>query len=280
MPADDRSRVIHQIWMQGYSEIPPKFDAYRETWKCCNSNYTFMTWSERDLNRLISEMYPHYLSFFQSLPRLVQKADVGRMFVLDAYGGIYADMDSACIQPIDALVDTFPREHLVVGRVGRVLNNAVIFSSRGNPAILGHILPEMKRRFSLPLCSIMDRLSGGWAVSFTTGPFLWHWVERNRDLFPQSGFQVVDEHVLYPRAQVSLSPGGDGRGCASSLLKNAQTLAGAGSFCYHDFANDWVDTVWEKNLAHWVLRGNWKKGLPTLVIVMVIVALTLHRKRK
>ena len=99
--------IIHQIWRNkdtgGYG---PRYRTWR--WKnlCKASAYhdarsplQYKLWTDEDVDALLAEArYAFIAPLYHALPRNVQRADVARMLVLHAHGGIYADLD------------TFPKE--------------------------------------------------------------------------------------------------------------------------------------------------------------------------
>ncbi|MCP3875404.1 MAG: hypothetical protein GY699_19900, partial [Desulfobacteraceae bacterium] len=46
----------------------------------------------------------------ESIDKIIKKCDAARYFILHKYGGIYADLDTVCIQPIDKLINDFSLE--------------------------------------------------------------------------------------------------------------------------------------------------------------------------
>ena len=55
---------------------------------------------------LISAHYPWALDMFRSYDVEVKRADVGRVFILHHYGGLYLDLDCRCFRDLaDTLTD-------------------------------------------------------------------------------------------------------------------------------------------------------------------------------
>ena len=58
------------------------------------------------IEELIGQHYPWALDMFQGYNMEVKKADVGRVFILHHYGGLYLDLDCRCFRDVtDSLTD-------------------------------------------------------------------------------------------------------------------------------------------------------------------------------
>ncbi|KAH8690910.1 hypothetical protein BGW36DRAFT_432685 [Talaromyces proteolyticus] len=155
-PLDDsRSNVdsgipnlIHQIWktadVHTYST-----EASHESWKAMFEpmNYTVKLWTEDDILSLVKTAYPWLLSTYEGYPQNIQRADVARLMVVHAKGGIYADLDvhpksveeMLCLQHSDLEGIFAP----TAGTLG--LSNHFFMAQRGS-AFLLWTLHEAKRR--------------------------------------------------------------------------------------------------------------------------------------
>lgn len=92
----------------------------------------------------VQQQYPEMLSVFQGYPNAILRADAARYFLLDHFGGVYADLDTECLRPIepllaegDLLLPLEPEEHLdsrIVkdAKLKRVVGNAWIASVPGH----------------------------------------------------------------------------------------------------------------------------------------------------
>ena len=58
------------------------------------------------IEELIGQHYPWALDMFRGYNMEVKKADVGRVFILHHYGGLYLDLDCRCFRDVtDSLTD-------------------------------------------------------------------------------------------------------------------------------------------------------------------------------
>ncbi|KAJ6132680.1 hypothetical protein N7471_007895 [Penicillium samsonianum] len=142
--------VVHQIWktndLRTYStEIDPSHDEWKHTLEPLN--YTIKLWTDDDILQLIKGRYPWLLPTYEAYPQNIQRADMARLLVIHAEGGIYADLDvyptSAtqiqCLQSLNLEAIFAPTS----GTLG--LSNHFFMAEPGSPFILW-ALYEGKRR--------------------------------------------------------------------------------------------------------------------------------------
>ncbi|KAH6976678.1 hypothetical protein EDB80DRAFT_828724 [Ilyonectria destructans] len=154
-PSDSSTRVasnipnlIHQIWktadVHTYS-----IEASHESWETSFEplNYTVKLWTEEDILRLIKANYSWLLSTYEGYPHNIQRADVARIVVVHAEGGMYADLDVhptsveriICLQHLD-------RQGIFAPTAGTIgLSNHFFMAERGS-SFLRWTLEEAKRR--------------------------------------------------------------------------------------------------------------------------------------
>ena len=90
----------------------------------------------------VREHYPEYLAAYETMPRNIEKVDFFRYLVVLHHGGIYADTDVECRQPLDSWIDvdaTF---------IAGVENEFV------NAAQASHNTPAPTRRYATPACML------------------------------------------------------------------------------------------------------------------------------
>ncbi len=64
-----------------------------------NPEALYLLWSDDDVNAFILEYYPGFYQAFSGLLPVIQ-ADVFRYMVLIVFGGVYSDIDTVCLVPI------------------------------------------------------------------------------------------------------------------------------------------------------------------------------------
>lgn len=95
-------RIIHQLART--AEIPPHLQGCQASWRRLNPEFEYHLWTEQTLEAWVAEHTPEFLSLFRAYPRSICRADLGRYLLLDRIGGVYADLDCQCLQPITPLL--------------------------------------------------------------------------------------------------------------------------------------------------------------------------------
>jgi len=93
-------KITHQIWMQGWRELPEKFHENVEKLHEMNPEYTHMKWDAETLREQCKMFSQECLEKYESFEHLHSKVDFGRYVVLYNYGGISIDTDMAPLRSI------------------------------------------------------------------------------------------------------------------------------------------------------------------------------------
>lgn len=120
---------IHQIWWQGESNIPKKFQSWRESWRQNHPLWEFTLWDEAKMNEFVRVNEPELLDSFLSWSKPIHRADAFRYILLKHVGGWYIDIDIQCLKSIDQLHND--AEVLLSKTTG--YNNAVMGGIKGHP---------------------------------------------------------------------------------------------------------------------------------------------------
>jgi mannosyltransferase OCH1-like enzyme len=130
-------KITHQIWMQGFENIPDKFKKNLETLHRLNPEYEHKQWDESMLRDECKKYSEECLERFNSLEQMILKVDLGRYVVLYNYGGISVDTDMEQLKPIRTLPDIDSNKFMIsksafpYNMVG-ILNNAIIITPVNN----------------------------------------------------------------------------------------------------------------------------------------------------
>lgn len=96
---------IHLIWLQGADLVPERFQSNLKSWRrfAQAMGHELHVWDDPQIENLIKDYMGQntcvdYLSIYRSYPIFVQRADMGRYFILEALGGMYIDIDTS-IEP-------------------------------------------------------------------------------------------------------------------------------------------------------------------------------------
>lgn len=146
-------RIIHQTWKT--DRVPESFRSWRKSWTAFNPGWRTELWSDRRLLDFVAANYPDLLDLFCAFPHGVMRADAARYMLLHRFGGVYADIDTECLAPLDRLADETrvilshePSTHWQPFARQRgmpyMVFNGVMASPAGHPFWL-HVLGLMKK---------------------------------------------------------------------------------------------------------------------------------------
>ena len=134
-------KIIHQIW-GGSNPLPDYFKILSETWINNHPEWDYEFWDDNRIDRFVQEHYPEYLEIFRAFTYDMQRWDTIRYLILDKTGGVYADFDSECFQPLDKLMEGndcwFSLEPLEYARWNKrdpLLSTAIVGAAPGHSFI-------------------------------------------------------------------------------------------------------------------------------------------------
>jgi mannosyltransferase OCH1-like enzyme len=107
-------KVLHQTWKT--KAVPPYFSAWHESFRVCNPQLELRLYDDADNRRIVSETLPQLLPLYDSFPREIFRVDFARALYLFRDGGLYADLDFQCLQPLTPIFDG--KFKLVLGSMG------------------------------------------------------------------------------------------------------------------------------------------------------------------
>lgn len=184
--------LLHQIWFQGADKAPAKDAANRASWRRNHPDAEIRTWDAASIEALIDKHYPEWRFLYDLMPLMIQKIDMGKVFIMHQYGGSYVDMDTESLRPLDAFVldagltfsyvNSTPFEHCVLGALRGVearafVNNGIMISPQAKDPFWIYYLERLR----LEMCpregprkhTLLERLCESVYVMNTTGPLLW-----------------------------------------------------------------------------------------------------------
>jgi len=167
-----QSIEIHQTWKDANTLTPDMRYSISE-WKRLHPRFTHILWDDRACDTFMRTQYPEFYPTYDDLPFGVQKADMFRIAVLHARGGIYADTDVVPNVAIDES-PLWTRGDLVFASWETNQTNAFIISKKKrNPLLIKciHLMIERHRRCcNLGLYNSIWRLLRIPLIIYTTGP--------------------------------------------------------------------------------------------------------------
>ena len=97
-------KIIHQTWSS--KEENHSIDKLRDTWIKKNPHFLYHYYDDNDIHAYIEEHFDeHTLHCYNRIVNGSLKADFFRYCVLYKEGGVYIDVDIACLVPLDDLFD-------------------------------------------------------------------------------------------------------------------------------------------------------------------------------
>ncbi len=89
------------IWQTMKSnQVPAFMKEYADTWIDNNPEYEYRFCDDDDMIDFISSDFPAYLEAYKKIKYGASKADLWRYLIMYKYGGVYADLDCRCINPL------------------------------------------------------------------------------------------------------------------------------------------------------------------------------------
>ena len=125
-------KTIHQIWIQGYDELPDKERGYVDNNKGLGL-LRHVLWDDKMIRQVMPE---DVLEKYDDATIWAQKADIARYWILYRYGGLYVDADAKMLKVPGDIWDY----DLVVGKTTPFnpllyVNNGIIACKVGCAAI-------------------------------------------------------------------------------------------------------------------------------------------------
>lgn len=220
-------KIVHQTW-KSCNSLPPKQAQWREACKRANPNWSFWLWSDEDNRQLIANHYPSFLAMYDSYDVKMKQIDAARHFYLHRFGGIYMDLDFACLRPFDALPmpaheALFSHQYANIavrdpraGVAGAIANNFMV-AAPGHPffAYSIHKMPSKASR----------------SLLYATGPnFLSRMIDEYRTVIPsQLGSSAPPAHVTVYKMPKVYATGWKGKNPCGSGLPDEVELCSAAS---------------------------------------------------
>jgi inositol phosphorylceramide mannosyltransferase catalytic subunit len=107
-------KIIFQTW-KTRDRLPTNYRYWSATFRTHNPQHDYVLWDDADNREFIREDFPWFLPYYDGYPREIFRADIVRLFFLFRFGGLYADLDTECLRPLDSVLTG---AQLVLGRMG------------------------------------------------------------------------------------------------------------------------------------------------------------------
>jgi hypothetical protein len=87
------------------NQVPVLMKNYADSWIELNPEYEYRFCDDNDIIDFLKKHFPEYLGGYQNLKYGASKADLWRYLIIYKYGGVYADIDCKCINPLRNWID-------------------------------------------------------------------------------------------------------------------------------------------------------------------------------
>ncbi|KAK5124449.1 hypothetical protein LTR85_001666 [Meristemomyces frigidus] len=187
-------KIIHQIYLQPQIHTRNStLHRYAEALSSCQNlhrNWTHLLWTDDTATSFMRRHYPTIAPHYEGYRQSIQRANVLRYALLDHFGGVYLDLDIACLAPLDELLHL---PLLTPGAYPAGVNNAFILA-RPHHGFLAKVLENVAGKdMRWPMPYVENMLSTG-CMFFTN-----RWMDYVRDLRGKIG-SVAEEDKVYTLA--------------------------------------------------------------------------------
>jgi mannosyltransferase OCH1-like enzyme len=94
-------KIIWQTYKDPIDQLPDYMHDAMQTWKNLNPNYEHRYMDDKQAEEFVLEYFgQEWLDIFKGLPVGVMRGDLWRYMVVYIHGGVYADLDTECWEPI------------------------------------------------------------------------------------------------------------------------------------------------------------------------------------
>ncbi|RDW74373.1 glycosyltransferase family 32 protein [Aspergillus mulundensis] len=176
-------KIIHQTWFPAGSNMSESAQTWVATMRAQNPAWEYVLWDDETDELLVEKYLPWFLETYRSLPKEINRADMARNFYMYLFGGMYADVDTEALRPVDALFAAHEvplRSHLDITSTSGTTRVQRAFMGRMahtlDPEGLGAIpngwmaSPPGHPFWLLPVLYVLENPKGDGSVEGMTGP--------------------------------------------------------------------------------------------------------------
>jgi mannosyltransferase OCH1-like enzyme len=98
-------KIIWQTHKWDYDNLPDIYKKTTKTWQVMNPEWEYRYVPNKDMRSFLEKLNNQsLLNFFDKNDNAMQQADIWREAMIYEHGGLWADLDSICIFPIDKVI--------------------------------------------------------------------------------------------------------------------------------------------------------------------------------
>jgi len=160
------SKIIWQTYKDPFDNLQPYMIEAINTWKNLNPEFEYKYMDDFEASQFILNEYGQdWYEIFVNLPVGVMRGDLWRYMVIYKYGGVYADLDTECLTPINVWLNE-DYDMIVCPETDIHFCQWTFAASAGNP-ILKSVLDTIKEKLMNP------EYGSPHFVHTHTGPAIW-----------------------------------------------------------------------------------------------------------
>jgi len=124
-------KIIHQIWVNESPFIPQEWNSSPIEWKRLHPDWHHVLWNGDMSRELVQKYHPELLTTYDNFPHEIQRIDTARYVFLQAYGGLYADLDTVPMVNIESHINCDSPVWLVNDVEKETYTNCLMLSKPG-----------------------------------------------------------------------------------------------------------------------------------------------------
>ena len=159
-------KIIWQTYKDPYDSLTPYMHEAMNTWKNLNPEYEHRYMDDKQASEFVLNEYgKEWHDIFVGLPVGVMRGDLWRYMIVYKYGGVYADLDTECLDPVSSwMLDD--KQFIVCPETSDHFCQWTFAASPAHP-ILKSVLDLIKQRLLNP------EYGSEHFVHTHTGPAIW-----------------------------------------------------------------------------------------------------------
>ncbi|RNI30967.1 hypothetical protein EFY79_21135, partial [Hanamia caeni] len=133
---DYEQKIPKTIWQTfKTNQVPAIMKDYVDSWITKNPEYEYRFYDDEDVKDFLSSNFPEFYTGFNKIKFGASKSDLWRYLIIYKYGGVYADIDCLCVNPLRQWIDS---SSMYVTQLGtnKDICQWLLMSIPGNPIFL------------------------------------------------------------------------------------------------------------------------------------------------
>lgn len=130
------SKIIWQTHEWDYKDLPDIYKKTSLTWQKLNPDWEYKYLNADQRREMIKEKKPEFLDLYDSYKISHKEGDSGmiqcdlwRVICLYEHGGVYADLDSICLGPLNQMLDLYSEKDIVISSNFLTTNSDIILKN-------------------------------------------------------------------------------------------------------------------------------------------------------